>query len=177
MVQIRRPTLHDLNECALLDPSYVTHRVWQMHLDVEPNDIQILFQLVSLPRPLTVECPPEREVLTKYWQRGDCMLTAREDHGIVGFLHMVPDLGTQIGLLRTHVVAAEHRRQGIGDALLRQAMQWGRDRNLRSLRVQVTTKNHPAVSFYMTHGFLFSGFTERLYSDQEILLDLARTMR
>jgi len=174
---IRRPTLHDLNECAQLDPSFTTQHVWQMNLRVEEADIQAHFHLTRLPRPLTVTLSPSNEDLARGWQAGDCMLAAREGSAVLGFLHLLPEPAARSGLILRHVVALPHRRQGVGGALLQQALQWGRDHQLRSLRVRVPTKNHPAIHFYLAHGFAFGGFHERFYSDQEIVLDLARSIR
>lgn len=174
---IRRPTLHDLNECAQLDPSYTTQHVWQMQLRVEETDIETHFHLVHLPRPMTVTADAANDDLLRSWQAGECMLAAREGHAVLGFLHMRPEPAVRSGLILRHVVAPLHRRRGAGGALLQQALQWGSDHQLRSLRVRVSTKNHPAIQFYLAHGFAFGGFHERFYSDQEIILDLARSIR
>lgn len=177
MLQIRRPTLHDLNDCAQLDASYSTQRVWQLNLRAEENDIQVNFHLVHLPRPITINGTPAADNLLKYWQRGDCMLAARKQHAAIGFLHMISEPPTKSGLIARHIVSPDHRNQGHGSTLLQQALQWGHNHNLRSVCVQVSTKNHPAIAFYLVHGFTFSGFHERFYSDQEIIIELARTIR
>ncbi len=176
-MHIRRPTLHDLNECAKLDAAYTTQRVWQMNLSVETSDIRAEFHLAPLPRPITVPAPPLDENLLACWHRGDCMYTARLGNAIVGFLHLIPDAPTRLGCITHHVVALPHRRQGVGIALLETTLQWCRDHNLRSLTVHINTKNHPAIAFYTNNGFIFNGFHERFYSDQEIILHFARTVR
>ncbi|MCO6449194.1 MAG: GNAT family N-acetyltransferase [Caldilineales bacterium] len=177
MIFIRRPTLHDLNECAQIDASYNTQRVWQLSLGVEPNDIAVHLHLVHLPRAVNVPGEPQEDNLLKQWQRGDCMLSARQDREVVGFIHLIADSSAGVAHIQQHVVRPDYRRQGVGTKLLSQAMLWGQDRNLRSVMVQVSTKNHPAISFYFAHGFSFCGFNERFYSDHEITLDLARTIR
>ncbi len=176
-MHIRRPTLHDLNECARLDPAYTTQRVWQMNLSVEGANIQVGFQLAPLPRPITLPGVPISDDLLQCWQRGDCMYTARQDTAITGFIHLASNPATRMGRIEHHLVRRDLRRQGIGAALLETALQWSRDHQLRSLSVEVNTKNHPAVAFYTQHGFSFSGFYERFYSDQEIILHLARMVR
>jgi GNAT superfamily N-acetyltransferase len=145
---IRRPTLHDLNECVRLDPSYTTQRVWQMQLNIEATAIHAHFQLAPLPRPLTLPGPAFADNLLACWQRGDCMYIARLDNGIAGFIHMAPDPTTRIGRIEHHVVAPAHRRRGIGTALLRRVWQWAQEHNLHSLSVAINHKNHPALSFY-----------------------------
>ena len=177
MLYIRRPTLHDLNDCAQLDASFTTQRVWQLNLGVEPNDIQVNLHLVRLPRPINVKPMSNGENLMKPWQRGDCMFTARHDNTIAGFIHVVLESGSRVGYIQRHIVAPDFRNQGIGGKLLDYALQWSRDHRLGSVIAQVSTKNHPAVAFYLDRGFSFCGFNERFYADQEITLDLARTIR
>ncbi len=174
---IRRPTLHDLNDCARLNASYVTQRVWQMNLRVEEADIQVNFHLVQLPRMVTVQVALAEENLLKCWQRGDCLLVAKQQHQIVGFLHMIPDMQTKTGWIHRQVVGREWRRRGIGTALLKQAVQWGRDHKLRSLTLTLGTKNHPASIFYLEHGFIFNGFNESFFGDQQIHLQFSRPVR
>ena len=175
MLQIRRPTLHDLNDCVRLDSSYTTQRVWQMSLDVEAHDIQSNFHLIYLPRPVTFTLAPVTENLLQCWQRGDCLLAARMQNTLVGFIHLVPDPQTHSGRIVHHAIAPDYRRRDIGGRLLQAALLWAHEHNLHSTTVEVPTKNHPAISFYMGQGFTFTGFHERTYGDQEIIFQLARS--
>lgn len=177
MVHITRPTLHGLNDCALLDASYTTQRVWQLGLRVEADDIQASFHLVHLPRPITLNDLAADEDLTRFWQRGDCLLAARLQNETAGFLHLVPDPETRVGVIRRHVVATAWRRQKVGSALFERALEWGRERHLRGVIVTLSTKNYPAISFYLAHGFSFSGFNEHFFGNRDITLDFARTLR
>lgn len=176
-VHIRRATLHDLNDCLTLDAGYDTQRVWQMNLQVKKNRIQIDFHLVHLPRIVHIEMEPGTENLLRCWQRGDCLLTARRQSTVVGFLHMIPDLPTKVGYIHRHVVDPEHRGQGIGSTLLTHALKWARERKLHSAVTSLNTKNHPASDFYLDRGFVFSGFSEETHGDQRIRLQFARGVR
>jgi GNAT superfamily N-acetyltransferase len=176
-VHIRRATLHDLNDCMTLDASYETQRVWQMNLQVKNNRIQIDFHLVHLPRTVHIDVEPGTENLLRCWQRGDCLLTARKQTTVVGFLHMIPDLPTKVGYIHRQVVAPEHRNQGIGSTLLTHALKWARDRKLHSVIISLNTKNNPASNFYLDRGFAFSGFNEETHGDQRIRLQFARGVR
>ena len=177
MIYIRRPTLHDLNECARLDASYSTQRVWQMNMQSEENRIQVHFNLVYLPRPMTVTAPPEDRDLTKAWQSGDGIYAARRGNTILGYIHVRLAPAEKVGHIRRHVVAPEFRQQGVGTALLDRAIEWGRERKLRSFEIALSTKNHPAIDFYLAHGFVFSGFDERLWGKQEIMMNFTRVVR
>ena len=176
-VHIRRATLHDLNDCLTLDAGYDTQRVWQMNLQVKKNRIQVDFHLVHLPRIVHIEVEPGTENLLKCWQRGDCLLTARKQSTVVGFMHLIPDIPTKVGYIHRHVVAPEHRGQGIGSMLLTHAMKWARERKLHSAVTSLNTKNHPASDFYLDRGFVFSGFSEETHGDQRIRLQFSRGVR
>lgn len=176
-IYIRRPTLHDLNDCLQLNANYLTMRVWQMNQRVETDRIQVSFNLVHLPRTMTITVPPAEDNLLRCWQRGDCLLSARQQNTIVGFLHMIPDASRRVAYIQRHVVEPNYRKQGIGTALLEQALQWARDHKLRGVMVTLSTKNHPASVFYLARGFVFSGFTEQFHGNQEIRLQLTRSVR
>ena len=177
MLHIRRPILHDLAACANLDGSYVTHRVWQMQLRPESNSIEVDFHLIHLPRPLTVSDTIADDNLLKYWQRGDGMFVAKLDNITVGYMHVIPDQATRVCTINRHVVAPDYRRRRIGENLLHRAIQWGREHRMLGMRLGLSTKNYPGFEFYQAHGFIFTGFDERFYSDQEITLYFARSIR
>ncbi|HHB90845.1 MAG TPA: GNAT family N-acetyltransferase [Anaerolineae bacterium] len=177
MIYIRRPTLHDLNECARLDASFTTHKVWQMHLQVDEGRIQVHFHRVHLPRAMKVPVPPEARDMTKAWQRGDGIYAARRGNTILGYIHIEVDQETKTGYIHRHVVAPEFRRQGVGTALLERAVEWCRERRLQGIEVALSTKNHPAIEFYLARGFVFTGFSEHLWDSQEILMHFSRVTR
>jgi GNAT superfamily N-acetyltransferase len=177
VILVRRPTLHDLNECARLDASYTTTKVWQMSLQADMGRMQAQFHLVHLPRPMTVRVPPESRDLTRVWQSGDGIYAARRGNKILGYIHIELDPESRSGRIRRHVVAPEFRQQGVGVRLLNRAMEWCRERNLWGLEVALSTKNHPAIEFYLNHGFVFTGFSERLWGNQEILMIFSRVAR
>jgi len=177
VIYIRRPTLHDLNECARLDASYTTQKVWQMNLHTDSGRIQVQFHRVHLPRPMTVTVPPEARDMTKAWQSGDGIYAARRGNTILGYIHLEVDPETRTASIRRHVVAPQFRQQGVGAALLERAMEWARERRLQGVDVALSTKNHPAIEFYMTHGFVFTGFSEHLWGSRDILMYFSRVAR
>jgi len=177
VLYIHRPTLHDLNECARLDASYITQRVWQMTMQANAIDMQVSFHLVNLPRQMEINATLADDNLLQFWQRGDCLLSARKNNDIVGYLHMIPDIAISAGSIYRHVVAPDYRRQGIGTKLLDYALRWGQERHLRSLLVTLHTKNHPAIEFYRAQGFSFCGFSEQTYNNQQIKLHFTRSTR
>ena len=61
------------------------------------------------------------------------------------------------------MVAASHRRQGIGRALLEQAVDWARSAAIRKLELHVFPWNEPAIALYESFGFVREGFRQAHY--------------
>jgi RimJ/RimL family protein N-acetyltransferase len=85
---------------------------------------------------------------------------ARDSHP--ASLH-VADLGL--------MVAATHRRQGIGRALLEQAVSWAHEAGIEKLELHVFPHNEPAIRLYERFGFEREGLRRRQYRRGSDLLD------
>jgi ribosomal protein S18 acetylase RimI-like enzyme len=55
-------------------------------------------------------------------------------------------------------VMPEHRRKGIGSALMRHAQDWARERGDRQIGLQVFQSNQPALSLYHQLGYETQSF-------------------
>ena len=90
---------------------------------------------------------------------------AEEDGQLVGRLslardphpasHHVADLGL--------MVAASHRRRGVGRMLLEQAAVWAQESDVRKLELHVFPWNEPAIRLYETFGFEREGVRREHY--------------
>jgi RimJ/RimL family protein N-acetyltransferase len=69
------------------------------------------------------------------------------------------------------MVAASHRRQGVGTALLRQAVVWSRESRIRKLELHVFPWNEPALGLYESFGFVREGYRKRQYERGGELVD------
>jgi ribosomal protein S18 acetylase RimI-like enzyme len=78
------------------------------------------------------------------------------------------------GWVKDLAVVTPYRRQGIGSELVRAALRWGRERALRSVLAETQTKNYPAICFCRKHGFVFCGFIDQYYPNQDIAVFFAR---
>lgn len=85
---------------------------------------------------------------------------ARESHP--ASLH-VADLGL--------MVEAGRRRQGIGRALLEQAVEWAREVGVAKLELHVFPYNEPAIRLYERFGFEREGVRRRHYRRGDELVD------
>jgi len=69
------------------------------------------------------------------------------------------------------MVAATHRRQGVGTALLREAVAWSRESRIRKLELHVFPWNEPALGLYESFGFVREGYRKRHYERGGELVD------
>jgi len=166
---IREGDLKDLNACVLIDNSYVTDYVWQVQAEERPyEEIVITFRTVRLPRSMRVSSPRDTDFLLQDWQREECFLVAEEEGEIRGYLDMTVQAWHRTGWINDMAVSKRYRHQGIGTALLRAALRWAKDHELRAVMLETQTKNYPAISFYQKHGFTFCGFNDDYYTNQDI---------
>jgi RimJ/RimL family protein N-acetyltransferase len=61
------------------------------------------------------------------------------------------------------MVAASHRRQGIGRALLERAIAWAREVGVRKLELHVFPHNDAAIALYESFGFEREGYRRAHY--------------
>ena len=61
------------------------------------------------------------------------------------------------------MVAATHRRHGIGQALLETTVRWAREVGVTKLELHVFPHNEPALALYRRFGFVEEGYRRRHY--------------
>lgn len=108
----------------------------------------------------------ERRYVRSVRRHPDAAVFVAEDDGsIVGRLSLARDPHpasrhvADLGLM----VAASHRRRGIGRALLEEAVRWARDVGVRKLELHVFPWNRPALALYESFGFLREGYRKGQY--------------
>jgi RimJ/RimL family protein N-acetyltransferase len=93
------------------------------------------------------------------------VLVADDDGRIVGRLSIARDQHpaskhvADLGLM----VAASHRRRGIGRALLEAAVEWAREAGVSKLELHVFPHNEPAIRLYEEFGFEREGYRRAHY--------------
>ena len=108
----------------------------------------------------------ERRYLRALRRHPDAAVYVAEDDGeIVGRLSVARDPHSasrhvaDLGLM----VAASHRRLGIGRALLERAATWARDAGVEKLELHVFPWNEPAIRLYEQFGFEREGLRKAHY--------------
>jgi ribosomal-protein-alanine N-acetyltransferase len=75
------------------------------------------------------------------------------------------------------LASAAHRRQGVGQALLRAALALGREAGAEVALLEVRAGNAPAIGLYEREGFARDGKRARYYADGEDALLMSRSLR
>ena len=143
----------------------------------EPGDAEALVELAR-----TVTAEPDRWLLTvsgwrtpgeeRRYLRGirrspdAAVLLAETAAGeVVGRLSLARDPHPASGHVADLglMVAAAHRRRGIGRALLEAAVDWARAQGVEKLELHVFPHNAPAIALYEAFGFRREGYRWRHY--------------
>jgi RimJ/RimL family protein N-acetyltransferase len=101
------------------------------------------------------------------------VFVAETDAGVVGRLSISRDPHpasrhvADLGLM----VAAAARRQGVGAALLEQAVAWAGSSGIRKLELHVFPHNQPAIHVYERFGFVQEGYRRAHYQRGDEVLD------
>jgi RimJ/RimL family protein N-acetyltransferase len=101
------------------------------------------------------------------------VFVAESNGGIVGRLtisrdaHPASEHVADLGLM----VSREHRRRGIGLALMEAAEQWAREAGIRKLELHVFPHNLPAIRLYEKLGYEREGFRRGHYRRGDVLID------
>ncbi len=166
----------ELQLCLELDHSYESDYVWQMDEREDGEDVTIRFRTVRLPRAMQVPYPRDSQELALSWKFRDCFLVATvdADNLILGYIQMRVH-GNQ-GWIADLVVGQPFRRRRIGSALLDQALRWARLHQLQRVSLEMQTKNYPAITFAKKHGFVFCGYNDHHYSNQDIALFFSKSV-
>jgi RimJ/RimL family protein N-acetyltransferase len=108
----------------------------------------------------------ERRYLRVARRHPDLAVFVVDDEGsLVGRLSLARDPHpasrhvADLGLM----VAASHRRRGIGRALLDRAVEWARGVEVRKLELHVFPWNEPALALYESFGFVREGYRHGHY--------------
>jgi GNAT superfamily N-acetyltransferase len=177
-MRVRPAEPNDLKACGALNHSYITKHVWQMDERTENGSLTVTFREVRLPRETRVDYPLQGENMLMGWRRRDGFLVAQDDDGhVCGYVTLTTHAEHSIAWVGDLVVDRSLRRRGIGTALLRAASQWGRDRSLARLVIEVQTKNYPAIRFCQSRGMTFCGYTDHYWPSQDIALFFGQSLR
>lgn len=112
--------------------------------------------------------PWPEELLAAYFGDPRALILVAEEGGLVGFL-IARDESTLWGSRALHIhdlaVDPDHRRRGVGTALLAELKTVARERGVPRIRLEVRLHNEGARRFYEEHGFRAVRRLARYYED------------
>ncbi len=167
---IRHAVSTDIPALIGLDHSYSTDHVWQMSLQPAAPGVEVAFREVRLPRPMRVGYPRSVERLADEWTERSAVWVGEIDERLAGYLAAAPAPAPDALWVTDLAVEPAFRRQGLGRRLLAEAIGWGRARHQARLFMEMQSKNFPAIQLAQKMGFVFSGYSDFFYPNEDISL-------
>jgi len=176
-IEIRQAVKSEIMEFASINQNYETSHVWQMNRIMEENNVTIGFRETRLPRTVKVDYPYPISQLEDEWDKSAVVLEARITDKVVAYLRVKDIPNTRIAWVVDMAVDIRHRRQGIGSSLEVAAYQWAARKHFDHIMIEVQSKNYPAIQFCKKLGYDFCGYNDQYYTNMDIALFFARTVR
>ena len=120
-----------------------------------PEDIPAIAALEEICFPAD---PWPAEIIARLQER---FIVAMQGDALVGYAALSSILDE--GNLDNIAAAPDHRRQGIGEALLNEIIRLARERQLALLYLEVRAGNDAAIALYKKHGFQDVGRRKNYY--------------
>ena len=107
--------------------------------------------------------------LQRPWSR---RWVARDEDGVVVAFALAWHVADELHVLNV-ATRADHRRHGIGRALMAELLSYSRSHGVRRLLLEVRSSNRPAISLYRSTGFYATRLRPRYYRDDEDAVEMA----
>ncbi|MFN2143937.1 MAG: GNAT family N-acetyltransferase [Anaerolineales bacterium] len=173
-IEIRPMINADLPVLTMMDHSYGTDYVWQMHLNMDEHEIGVKFAELKLPRTMRVDYPWPDTRLEESLQQWDGVMVAVVEGKSVGYLTLVKDEAKREARVMDLVVNRRLRRRQVGSTLLQAASVWMSQQGIAKMRLEMQSKNHPAICMANYLGYEFSGFADQYFPNRDIALFFSR---
>lgn len=173
-MEIRRLTQTDLDQLPDIDATIDSAEY--LHITRQGQEFTLQFQIEIRPlRERSIQpnrLTDENNFLARQISAGadeGLALVAEHDRQIVALLLAQPD--TARSVLQIHDLRIDHdfRRQGLGMAMVFQAIQFARDGELRAVSIQSRTNNLPAARLLQKCGFELSGLDTRHQTNHDLV--------
>ena len=172
-INVRQAISSDIARLISMDHGFTTDHVWQLSFHKQPSEIRATFREVRLPRPMQVVYPRDPKRLADEWTHLEALLLVEVEEHPAGYVAMSDGPAEGSGWITDVVVDLRFRRQGIASRLLAAGKEWCRTRDRRLLFMEMQTKNYPAICLAQRTGFLYAGYSDLYYPDQDIALFFA----
>ena len=167
----------DIARLVGMNHSCKSDYVWQLDLDKDAGEIHVSLREVRLPRSIQVQYPRDHFSLADTWKKDARTLVAVSEGTPVGYIRFFEQATAESVWVLDIVVTTEARRKGVATALIQYVENWSLDRNNRQLFIEMSSKNHPAISLSQKMGFEFSGYNDHYYATQDIALFFGKLLK
>jgi ribosomal protein S18 acetylase RimI-like enzyme len=86
----------------------------------------------------------------------------------VAMIELGVEAWREVGVVWNLLIHRPHRGRGMGAALMRAAVSWARERDLRALTLETQTNNWTALNFYQRMGFKPCGLDDHFYTNRDL---------
>ncbi len=180
-ILIRAATEADWPHLLAIDTSYSTDYVWQMDWQDETaqpgGELRVAFRPTRLPRSMRITFPRGQQALEQAWARRLCFLVAEESGQVHGYVHLTESPMPGTAWVADFAVERRWRRNGAGTVLLKAATDWARQHGFGRVTLEMQAKNHPAIAFAQARGFVFCGYNDRYYPNQDVAVFFGRGLK
>lgn len=110
-------------------------------------------------KPLSAYKDLEKELTEELADKNSLFLIAEKDNKIGGYfrgaIESAPSYASpkKIGVIYDIYVAEEYRRHGIGEALMKDVLEWFGAKNVKNIELSVDARNTSAINFWKRFGF------------------------
>ncbi|MDX1436548.1 MAG: GNAT family N-acetyltransferase [Anaerolineales bacterium] len=176
-IQVRPAIESDIPFLTAINHQYRTEYVWQLDADVTSSQIDVMFRRTRLPRATSQDYPRDPDRLSKEWKEISGLLVAVYNGRPMGYVAL--NRGVHPGTTQATdlAVAVPWRRKGVGTSLIFAAQDWAEHHRSRQLMLEMQSKNYPAISLAQKLGYVFCGYSDRYYLNQDIALFFAKSLR
>jgi streptothricin acetyltransferase len=158
-IDIREIDFHNQADFGACDMSFLVTSKMSLHVE----NSKISYTIREVAPPYIKRYGPRRTDYAEYGDADDRMIfLAYVNNEIAGEVRMSTSWN-KYALLDDFVVDPNHRRQGVGRALIQRCIEWAKEKAFTGVTLETQDINVPACQLYASCGFELRGFDTHLY--------------
>jgi ribosomal protein S18 acetylase RimI-like enzyme len=145
--------------------------MWKFNIrKANPNDLPAITDLAgkmvdfhrsldNYYKPLSAYKNLEKELAGELADKNSLFLVIEKDNKIIGYfrgsIEPAPAYASpkKIGVIYDIYVQKEYRKQGVGEALMKEILEWFQSKNIKNIELSVDARNNNAINFWKKFGF------------------------
>ena len=176
-LKIRLALSADIARLVAFDHTCESNYVWQVDFHKKTGEINIALREVRLPRSVRLRYPRDHYSLADEWKNKTRTYVAVSGGVPLGYIRFFEQVTAESVWVLDIVVSAEARRKGVATLLIQFVEDWAIERKNRQLFIEMSSKNHPAISLAKKTGFKFSGYNDHYYATQDVALFFGKLLK